>query len=1335
MKRISAILALATVPAFAAGAWHRFTATLHYDGTPAADVPTALRISPALLPGFDYDDTDGTDFEIRDGNGALLPYEIDTWNPVGESLLWVKVPSFADGAELSVVYGGTSEDMTRNATNVWSAYAGVWHMNEADARDSTANGFHGMASNGVARAASGRVGNALSFAGTRKGGVYCGDVLPNPRLLENGCTVSAWVRPSAYNPPDHPEGLDGYALFGKKYCLSVRIDSDSRFTVTTPGGQDNKVNDLTLPGTGTWFHVATTFKTNATAGCKLYLNGAFADSANTGSKPPKDPAGTTAMFLGRNQWNDQEWRGDLDEVRLMPTIAAPAYLAAEHAAMARADLLSYGALESEPVVPGDTFHRFTARVSYAGAPAADVPVLLKLSTAIPGFDYADFINAGRDLEIRDGNGDTLPFEIDTWDTDGTSLVWVKMPRFADDETLEVTYGRSTADGTADAAAVWSRYVGVWHFNGLRYVPGAPYGGFPNSTAVPGIDGQKAELSIAGEPGAIGASVRIAKDEAAYKAYNRKNKLRVCRGGVFVPDSGENGPLDLGDSFTISGWFNHGTDLYVYDKLFFKREFRDNSGDATGSFAVEMKNEVSSSDTVHADGSGNDASSLFALGVVPDGRWGHASFAYDGAACSVRTNGISGQVLPVTPVVDNDLPLCFGNNIDGVGAGVGENAWIGWMDEVRLMDGTPSDAWAAAEYAAMAFDVLSCGAVSEVARDASMPTLAGAPSFGWSDAAGAFVFTATVEGGTAGRVLAVYTDLDTGVATTNVLRVLDGTETFPLVLADAPTLQANRMFRYAAVAANAAGTQSVRASGLAPVHTGRLSVECLQDADEAWLSVPASNGVFRISRAKGRRDSVANPLEVSFALSGTAIDLRTVRVPNPLKATIPAGGSWVDVPIAPVFNADVTTDTALVLAVAGTNVRSPSSATASMRVKSFSANPLERWISPSGDDEASGTSPATPMRSPAAALAAIHGANPTAASPGTIHAAPGRYPVDGMLTVDAPIRILGGGAMPSDVVFSNTLDAVSNEDASRIVKLDNAGALVANLTLENGLITGWNSIHGSAFWIHANGGTVSNCVVRRCRAGHKVAAAGWLFGPGVVTHTVFRDLQQPDGIQGEPSRCNMPVAVLAQSDATGAPRVENCLFTDIENAYPYSIVKLTGYATMRNCTFAKIVLGPAGPTVTKLRDDGEIATNTPFASPLYVEGRNARVANVVMVDVRDEAGRVLAPLFRNPAAVTNGFENCVMDACPRVASETETAPAPEVPESCTVVAPSSVPSLFRAWKRGDFTPEKDGALFNTGANWDGMPAVDLAGQRRLRGPAVDIGAFEWAPPDATVMLLR
>ena len=315
------------------------------------------------------------------------------------------------------------------------------------------------------------------------------------------------------------------------------------------------------------------------------------------------------------------------------------------------------------------------------------------------------------------------------------------------------------------------------------------------------------------------------------------------------------------------------------------------------------------------------------------------------------------------------------------------------------------------------------------------------------------------------------------------------------------------------------------------------------------------------------------------------------------------------------------------------------------------------------------------------------------------------------------------------MFSNTVEAREKGDPGRIVKIDNGAALLANLTLSNGQLAGWDDF-GTAFFIHANGGTVSNCVVEGCTAKGKTATAGYVYGPGLVTHTVFRDLSQPRS-PDEPGSCNVAVAVFANNGG----RIENCLFTDVRIENPYALVRLSGDATMRNCTIAKVVLGPSGATVTKQHEGGSISTNTPFASPLYVEGKNARIVNVVMVDVRDTNGAVLPALFRNAVAVTNGLDCCVLDAAPLLASETETTPAPEVPESCAVVAPGAVPELFRGWNRGEFTPEKDGALFNVGANWDGMPAVDLAGRRRLRGPAVDIGAFEWFPPEAGVMLLR
>ena len=61
---------------------------------------------------------------------------------------------------------------------------------------------------------------------------------------------------------------------------------------------------------------------------------------------------------------------------------------------------------------------------YRGAAAlADFPVLVRLSTAIEGFDYAD-VGADTNLVFKDAVGTVLPHEIDTWDDAGTSLVWV-----------------------------------------------------------------------------------------------------------------------------------------------------------------------------------------------------------------------------------------------------------------------------------------------------------------------------------------------------------------------------------------------------------------------------------------------------------------------------------------------------------------------------------------------------------------------------------------------------------------------------------------------------------------------------------------------------------------------------------------------------------------------------------------------------------------------------------------------------------------------------------------------------------------------------------------------
>ena len=63
-------------------------------------------------------------------------------------------------------------------------------------------------------------------------------------------------------------------------------------------------------------------------------------------------------------------------------------------------------------------------------PLSGFPVLVRLAANSPtGFSYADLHSPtnGADLAFVDMDGTGLPFEIDTWNTNGTSLVWVTLP--------------------------------------------------------------------------------------------------------------------------------------------------------------------------------------------------------------------------------------------------------------------------------------------------------------------------------------------------------------------------------------------------------------------------------------------------------------------------------------------------------------------------------------------------------------------------------------------------------------------------------------------------------------------------------------------------------------------------------------------------------------------------------------------------------------------------------------------------------------------------------------------------------------------------------------------
>ena len=332
---------------------------------------------------------------------------------------------------------------------------------------------------------------------------------------------------------------------------------------------------------------------------------------------------------------------------------------------------------------------------------AGVPVPVRLAENNPGgFSYADCDPT--QMRFGDENYAPIPFEVDTWNPQGESLVWVKVP-LAEGTKINLVYN-GTATVANDPSAVWGDYTGVWHFETLDEsvkVTNAQ-GTYPNSTAAEGIDGNVSTYSVPGEPGRFGNCFRV-NDSTGYKVGNYN------KGGVWVNDAGTASPVDGGENFTISGWFKHGDFLYFYDHFFYKRAASGNGGTPNNAFAIEIDS-----------GSGNTAKPL-PRGSSGTGRavtlsnnlldtWGYITFAYEGTTCHVYENGVLRGDVTITKCIDNDSPLVFGDN-STVTAGNGDAAWNGWIDEVRFAKGTKSAEFIAAEYAAMTTDgLLYYGAV-------------------------------------------------------------------------------------------------------------------------------------------------------------------------------------------------------------------------------------------------------------------------------------------------------------------------------------------------------------------------------------------------------------------------------------------------------------------------------------------------------------------------------------------------------------------------------------------------------------------------------------------------
>lgn len=331
------------------------------------------------------------------------------------------------------------------------------------------------------------------------------------------------------------------------------------------------------------------------------------------------------------------------------------------------------------------------------------PVLVKLSESrIEGFRYADLRQPenGGDIWFSEDAAGLKPVahEIDEWNVNGNSLIWVSLPKLNGSTKFFMHYG-DDAPPVNTPSKVWADagYVAVWHMNEASGDCADSSGN--GLTAVP-TGAKKDEYSVRAEDGAVGGCRQNSASDARATGNNT----------VWMKVSNSNTLISNG-KMTISCWFKFRTNsLNNYTRVFSSKV---GYSDASG-FCGETS-QAGNSITLRAGGSGGCT-----LTLSPYGSWNHMVVSYDGGVMNAWHNGGEHSVGSIiSSIGDIKTDIGLGSNRNG-----NEIALNGWMDEYRIRSKPATAIWAKAEYDAASNDsFLAYGAVAD---NGSSVTIAGMP---------------------------------------------------------------------------------------------------------------------------------------------------------------------------------------------------------------------------------------------------------------------------------------------------------------------------------------------------------------------------------------------------------------------------------------------------------------------------------------------------------------------------------------------------------------------------------------------------------------------------------
>lgn len=328
----------------------------------------------------------------------------------------------------------------------------------------------------------------------------------------------------------------------------------------------------------------------------------------------------------------------------------------------------------EALNPADFGSRL--RIGFPGytrdEPLTGFPALVLLGTHIPGFSYQQFASpTGGDLRFANASGTVpIPHEVDEWNTNGVSSVWVRLPALSGtNEGIWAFWGNPLATNppaTSTNGAVWADgFELVWHFR---------------EAALPHAD------STLKHPATVGVN-------PAWTAAGM-----VGHGCVFNGTSSylSAGTVNLGDQFTLSTWAKLDATATSIQTLWGSK----NGGSATDGLAFFV-NSWQTSDRKVLFETGNGSAGRIAAtpaNVVNPGVWHHLAVTVDRGAGEARVfvNGVE-RTISTSALTDFGVqkPLllgCFGDRL---------YPFKGVLDEARIETQSRSSNWIWASWMTMA----------------------------------------------------------------------------------------------------------------------------------------------------------------------------------------------------------------------------------------------------------------------------------------------------------------------------------------------------------------------------------------------------------------------------------------------------------------------------------------------------------------------------------------------------------------------------------------------------------------------------------------------------------